>query len=53
MSNRHSTTKVHVPGSFGKSGFHHEYRIEEVKIKMEPGMEATEAEGLAQTRDFK
>ena len=44
---------VRVPGSTGGSGFHRESWREEVKIKTEPGMEASEAEGLPQECDFK
>ena len=52
MSDRHSTTMVRVIGSSGDSGLHREYRSEKVKIKMESGIESSEAEGSPQTRDF-
>ena len=42
LSDRHSTTMVRVPGSSGDSGFHRESPSQEVKIKIEPGMEAFE-----------
>uniref|UniRef100_A0AAV1T2R3 Uncharacterized protein n=1 Tax=Peronospora matthiolae TaxID=2874970 RepID=A0AAV1T2R3_9STRA len=52
MSDRHSTTVVRVPGSSGDSGFHRESLSEDEKVKIEPGMEADEAEGSPRTRDF-
>ena len=42
-----------MPGSSGDLGICCESRSEEVKIKTEPGMEASEAEGLPQECDFK
>ena len=53
MSDRHSTTMVRVPGFCGDSKFHRDSRSEEVKLKTEPGMEASESEGSPPTRDFK
>ena len=44
---------VRVPGSFGDLGFHLEPLRVDVKIKTEPGMEASEADGWTQTREFK
>ena len=49
----HSTTMVRVPGSSGDSGFHRESLSEDVKIKIEPGMEASAEEGSPQTRENK
>ena len=53
LSDRHSTTMVRVPGSSGDSGFHRESPSQEVKIKIEPGMEAFEEKGSPATRDVK
>lgn len=53
LSDRHSTTMVRVPGSSGDSGFHRESPSQEVKIKIEPGMEALEEKGSPATRDVK
>ncbi|CAI5747153.1 unnamed protein product [Peronospora destructor] len=44
---------VRVPGSSGACGFHRESTGEDVKIKMEPGIEAPAAEGSPQTREEK
>ena len=44
---------VRVPGSSGDSGFHRESLSEDVKIKIEPGMEASAEEGSPQTRENK
>ena len=44
---------VRVSRSSGDSGFHRESRSDEVKIKMEPERETSEAEGSPPTRDFK
>ena len=44
---------VRVPGSSGDSGFHRESLSEDVKIKIEPGMEASAEEGSPQTRGNK
>ena len=49
MSDRHSTTMVRVPGSSGDSGFHRESLSEEVKIKTEPGIEASAKERSSRT----
>ena len=43
-------TEVHMPGSSGDSGSHREYLSEDVNMKAEPGMEASEDEGSPQTR---
>jgi len=40
---------VRVPGSSGDSGFHRESTDEEVKIKEEPKIEVTTAEGSPST----
>ena len=53
LSDRHSITIVRMPGSSCESGFHLEFLSEDDKVKVEPGMEAYEAEGSPQTRDFK
>ena len=44
---------VRVPGSSGDSGFHRESLREDVKIKIEPGMEASAEEGSPQTCEAK
>ena len=44
---------VRVPGSSGDSGFHRESTEEEVKIKIEPGIEASAVKGSPQTREEK
>ena len=53
LSDRHSTTMVRVPGSSGDSGFHRESPSQEVKTKIEPGMEAFEEKETPVTRDVK
>ena len=40
-----------MPGSSGDSGFHREFTGEDVKIKVEPGIEASAEEGSPQTRE--
>ena len=40
----HSTTMVRVPGSFGDLAFHRDSLGEDVKIKTEPGIGASEKE---------
>ena len=42
IRDHHSTTMVRVPGSSGDAGFNREFLRKEVKIKTEPGIEATE-----------
>ena len=49
MSESYSTTVVHVPGSSGDSGFHPDSHVEDVKIKKEPGIEASVDERLPHT----
>ncbi|CAI5701675.1 unnamed protein product [Peronospora effusa] len=44
---------VRVPGSSGDSGFRRESLREDVTIKTEPGIEASEAKGLPQSHDRK
>ena len=46
-----SATMVRVPGSFEASGFHRESTGEDVKIKLEPGIDVSATEGSAQTQD--
>ena len=42
---------VRVPGSSSASGFHRESTGEDVKIKMEPGIEVSAEVGSPQTRE--
>ncbi|CAI5725006.1 unnamed protein product [Peronospora effusa] len=44
---------VRVPGSSGDSGFHRESLREAVKVKIEPGIEASAAKGSPQTCEEK
>ena len=44
---------AHVLGSFNDSGFHRDFLSEEVKIKTEPGVEASPKEGTSQTERMK
>ena len=47
----HSTTMVRVPGSSGDSGFHRESLGEDVRIKIEPGIEESAKEITPRTRE--
>ena len=49
MSESHSTIMVRVPGSPGDSGFHRESLGEDVRIKTEPGIEASAKERSSRT----
>ena len=42
---------VRVPGSSGEAGFYRESTGEDVKIKIEPGIETSAEEGSPQTRE--
>jgi len=46
-----SATMVRVPGSFEASGFHRESTGDDVKVKLEPGIDVSATEGSAQTQD--